>query len=349
MKKKLIIALAVLLLLISGCSTSNNNEESQEQPSSSPDKQETPVDNEETETDKAQQEEKITAPKETLQKKDEGKNVTSLQNALREIGYKLSEDGVYEEATTWAITDLQLQFEKLQATGVYNKATQNVLSSLLEDAETDFQPGKALPKQAETTMTSHGTPVLSNPYDQLAIVNKEFALPADYVPEDLVTPNVRFPFTEDLPKKQMRQVAADHLEELFATADEAGLDLYAQSGFRSYDRQDAIFASNAAEHGEEAANNFSARPGESEHQTGLAMDITSPEVNFQLNTDFGETDEGKWVEEHAAEYGFIIRYPKGKETITQYQYEPWHLRYVGEETAKEIMKEGITLEEYFAE
>src|SRR5699024_9549662 len=169
------------------------------------------------------------------------------------------------------------------------------------------------------------------------------------MPEDLIVPDVRFPFTEDLPKKQMRKVAADALEDMFDAGDQDGVDLFAQSGYRSFDRQEAIFASYSAEHGEEAANNFSARPGESEHQTGLTMDVTSPDVDFRLITAFGETDEGKWLKQHAAEYGFIIRYPEGKENITKYQYEPWHLRYVGEKAATDIMDQKITLEEYLGE
>src|SRR5690625_3128012 len=129
-------------------------------------------------------------------------------------------------------------------------------------------------------------------------------------------------------------------------SDEEGLTIFAQSGYRSYDRQDTIFTSNVDEHGEKEANNFSARPGESEHQSGLTMDITTPDLNYDLTVEFGETDEGKWVQQHASEFGFIIRYPEGKEEITEYQYEPWHLRYVGKKAAKEIMDKGITLEEY---
>lgn len=79
------------------------------------------------------------------------------------------------------------------------------------------------------------------------------------------------------------------------------------------------------------------------------MDVTSPQVNFDLVTEFGDTKEGKWLKDHAAEHGFIIRYPKGKEDITGYQYEPWHIRYVGVKTATEIMERDITLEEYLEE
>src|SRR5699024_8282030 len=101
--------------------------------------------------------------------------------------------------------------------------------------------------------------------------------------------------------------------------------IYAQSGFRSYDRQESIFASNVEKNGEEHANTYSARPGESEHQTGLVMDVTSQSAGFDLNTDFGETEEGKWIKDHAHEYGFIISYPKNKKNITKYQYDPGHL------------------------
>lgn len=192
----------------------------------------------------------------------------------------------------------------------------------------------------------NGSKIADDPNDILVLVNKQHALPDGYEPPDLVFPDVRFPFTEDLPKKQMRKVAAKAMEKMFAAGDKDEIDLFAQSGYRSYERQDAIFAANVEKNGEEAANNYSARPGESEHQTGLTMDVTSAEVDYDLVIEFGDTKEGKWLKEHAADYGFIIRYPEEKEDITEYQYEPWHIRYVGEEAAKEIMSKGITLEEY---
>jgi D-alanyl-D-alanine carboxypeptidase len=289
------------------------------------------------------------APKVHLQKLDEGDDVEALQLVLNEIGYDLETNGVYKDSTTWAITDLQLQFDELKVTGIYEEETSQIVNELFQRGEKEFQPGEGLPPQAEEATTSNGSIVLANPYDQLALVNKDFALPDDYSPEDLTIPDIRFPFEEDLPKKQMREIAAEALEIMFQAAEDAGLQLYAQSGYRSYERQDAIFASNASQHGEEEANTFSARPGESEHQTGLTMDVTSPDVDFGLSIEFADTDEGKWVKEHAAEFGFIIRYPEGKEEITQYQYEPWHLRYVGKKAAKEIMEQDITLEEYLGQ
>lgn len=189
--------------------------------------------------------------------------------------------------------------------------------------------------------------VLLNPSDIETLVNREFRLPADYEPEDLVVPDVPFPFDEDDPKKQLRKPAAEALEELFREAREEGLELFAISGYRSYSRQETIFSANAARDGEEAANQYSARPGESEHQTGLAMDVSSPSNDYALTVDFGETAEGKWLANHAHRYGFIIRYPADKTDITGYQYEPWHLRYVGEELAMLLYETRMTLEEYY--
>jgi len=204
-----------------------------------------------------------------------------------------------------------------------------------------------LPWLEETvTASGDGKAVVQNLDDLLIVANKERNLPGDYEPKDLVTPNVPFPFKEDLPKKKLRKEAALSLEVLFKAAQEDGLELLAQSGYRSYDTQVSIFAFNAEQKGEEVANKTSSRPGQSEHQTGLSMDVTSQEVNFELVEAFGETKEGKWLAENAHKYGFIIRYLKGKEEITGYQYEPWHLRYVGVDHAKKIHEQGITLEEY---
>ncbi|WLD95258.1 D-alanyl-D-alanine carboxypeptidase family protein [Alkalihalobacillus sp. AL-G] len=204
-----------------------------------------------------------------------------------------------------------------------------------------------LPSLKKTVkVNADGKKVVTNVNDTLVLVNKTRNLPSDYIPESLVVPNVQFPFTEDLPKKKMQQVAAKALEKMFTKAEQDNIPLFAQSGYRSYDRQEAIFASNVQQHGEEEANKFSAHPGQSEHQTGLAMDVTSPAVEFFLVERFAETKAGKWVQQNAHEFGFIIRYPKGKEGITGYSYEPWHLRYVGKEHATKIHEQNMTLEEY---
>ncbi|SDJ42477.1 M15 family metallopeptidase [Salimicrobium halophilum] len=179
------------------------------------------------------------------------------------------------------------------------------------------------------------------------IVNKQRKLPDGYEPPDLTEPDVPFSFEEFHPKKQMREEAARALEALFEAAEEDGLDLVAASGYRSYERQKTIYENSVAENGEEYANRYSAKPGTSEHQTGLAMDVTSAEMAFRLEQSFIETDEGSWLEENAHRFGFVIRYPEGKTDITGYAYEPWHLRYIGEKLAAEVHEQEETLEEFF--
>ena len=181
-----------------------------------------------------------------------------------------------------------------------------------------------------------------------ALVNKQYSLDEGYEPEDLVT--VEVPTVLENPEiNQLREEASEALSEMFHAAEEEDIELHARSGYRSYQTQVELFESYVSNHGEEAANRYSARPGESEHQTGLAMDITSESVNFQLTEEFGETEEGIWTSENAHEFGFVIRYPEGKEEITGYQYEPWHLRYLGEELATEVFESGLTYEEFLIE
>ncbi|QUH21512.1 M15 family metallopeptidase [Alkaliphilus sp. B6464] len=183
--------------------------------------------------------------------------------------------------------------------------------------------------------------------DILIVVNKKRYLDSNYKPNDLVVPNVKFSFDGEHEKKYMRQEAASALEELFNQAKEEGIYLYAVSGYRSYSTQERLFKNRADRVGEEEANKLSARPGESEHQTGLAMDVTSQSAKFDLIEGFGDTEEGKWLKGNAHKFGFIIRYLKDKTDITGYSYEPWHIRYVGKDGAEKIHNEGITLEEYF--
>jgi D-alanyl-D-alanine carboxypeptidase len=193
-----------------------------------------------------------------------------------------------------------------------------------------------------------GEKIIQNPENKLTLVNKVFALPEDYIPGDLVRPNVEFSFgNQDIEKSYMRQEAASALEDMFADAKSQDIHLFAVSGYRSYQRQDDNFHNKVNTMGEEAAAKLVAYPGNSEHQTGLAMDISSQSANFKLTEQFGETPEGKWLMQNAHRFGYILRYPKGLETITGYNYEPWHYRYVGLKAAAEIYKNQLTLEEYF--
>ncbi|MFZ0446400.1 MAG: D-alanyl-D-alanine carboxypeptidase family protein [Bacillus sp. (in: firmicutes)] len=193
-----------------------------------------------------------------------------------------------------------------------------------------------------------GEKIIQNPENKLTLVNKVFALPEDYIPGDLVRPDVEFSFgNQDIEKSYMRQEAASALEKMFADAKSQDIHLFAVSGYRSYQRQDDNFHNKVNKIGAEAAAKIVAYPGNSEHQTGLAIDISSQSANFKLTEQFGGTPEGKWLMENAHRFGYILRYPKGLETITGYNYEPWHYRYVGLKAAAEIYKNQLTLEEYF--
>lgn len=198
-------------------------------------------------------------------------------------------------------------------------------------------------------VNSSGIAVVTNPQALDVVVNKQRSLPTDFVPPQMVEPNVPFSFSGQSEKKLLQKVAADALEELFAAAKKDNITLYAVSGYRSYGTQKAIFNNNVIRQGEEEASRFSARPGHSEHQTGLTMDVTGTDSKCLLEQCFEHTSEGQWIDKHAAEYGFILRYPKDKEDITGYAFEPWHLRYVGKQLAEEINQLETTMEQYFSE
>jgi len=188
--------------------------------------------------------------------------------------------------------------------------------------------------------------IITNQDSIEVVVNKKRNLSDDYVPGDLISIIVPT-CLESKEVNQLREVASDALVDMFDKAkEEINIQLYARSGYRSYDTQVSLYNGYVKNHGQEAADKFSAKPGQSEHQTGLSMDITSDSVNLQLSEDFGDTKEGKWVAENAYRFGFIVRYPKEKEDITGYIYEPWHVRYVGTDLAKEVYESGLTLEEY---
>lgn len=166
--------------------------------------------------------------------------------------------------------------------------------------------------------------------DGVLIANKSYALPRSYNPGGLTNETY------------------NAFNSLVQAAANDGYNLWNASGFRSYETQEQIYNNYVYTHGQATADTFSARPGHSEHQTGMAIDVNNPSDSFN------GTPEAIWLREHCVDYGFIIRYPEGKQHITGYKYESWHIRYVGVEMAKKIRDEGIargdaniTLEEYF--
>ncbi len=202
-----------------------------------------------------------------------------------------------------------------------------------EKPEPDTQPQK--PGEADgytfvrytdkgfALVKKNGVTYVATPHGYTLIANKTYALPSDYAPGDL-TPECKAAFNE-----------------LTNAAAKEGLSMYVVSGYRSYWLQSDLYSRYCAQDGKAAADTYSARPGHSEHQSGLAMDVNS------LYGSFAYTAEGKWLAANAWKYGFIIRYPADKQSVTGYIYEPWHIRYLGKPLAAEVYASGLCLEEYF--
>lgn len=332
--KKTFLFITCLLLLLTGCSFKETVGKLTNKETSS--SQDGTTENNEANT--------LEAPNKLLQLNNKSESVIQLKKALQHIGYDVTEGDQFDEETKQQIKDFQSQIDDLPTTGKYDRETFKWLELVLTGSPV-IEPGNGFSSKNITTSTNKSITV-GNPNSILVLVNKHHALPNGYEPKDLIIPDVPFPFTEESPKKQMRKEAAHALEDLFELAKKDKLKLYGQSGYRSYDRQVAVFSQNAKSMGEKKANQISARPGESEHQTGLTIDVSAKSVDYRIDEDFGESKEGQWLKDHAHEAGFIIRYPKGKEDITGYSYEPWHIRYVGKDVATVIHNKSITLEQY---
>lgn len=176
---------------------------------------------------------------------------------------------------------------------------------------------------------------------ELILVNKYYYLEKDYIPKNLEVIDLNYS-TKVI---KLVSVAKKAFEEMATNAKRENLNIIAISGYRSYKYQETIYNNYVEIDGKEKADRYSARPGHSEHQTGLAIDIYNKEKDYN---DFENTKEFIWMNKNAYKYGFILRFPKGKEKQTKYQYEPWHYRYVGKTNAKYIHDKNITLEEFYA-
>lgn len=188
--------------------------------------------------------------------------------------------------------------------------------------------------------------------DYTILINKENLLDCDYIPSDLIqtdnNENNFHRYKDPNQKPMISAIVYPFFLQMQEAAKQEGNYIIIDSGYRSFKYQQVIWDKYVSEHGLENAQKFVALPGSSEHQSGLAFDVAFIRDN-KYDDDVKEEDkEIQWLFAHAHEYGFILRYPKGKETITGYNYEPWHFRFVGKELATKIYTEGITLEEYFA-
>lgn len=180
--------------------------------------------------------------------------------------------------------------------------------------------------------------LIQKPYKYDVLVNKKNKLPDNYVPADLNLISKEY----SVSKQHLRNIAQINFEKMAKDIEKEGLKIIAVSTYRDSEYQDKLFNNYVQEKGLEYASMCSAKKGFSEHQTGLAVDISSSNLDYD---NFDKTEEFKWVKNHAHNYGFILRYPKDKVNITGYKYEPWHYRYVGD-IAPYIYLNNLTLEEY---
>lgn len=216
-------------------------------------------------------------------------------------------------------------------------------SSPSEEQSSSETPAPEPEPEPEPPVFDKAAHSIDDPSSIWIVANKLRQLqPASYVPGDLTAPQV-----DSTNGQPLREEAARATETLVAAAAADGVYLQMISGYRSYDTQVSVYGGYVANYGQAAADTTSARPGHSEHQTGLSVDFDGAD-GCMLDACFGETAAGQWLTSHAAEYGFTERYPSGLEHITGYMYEPWHYRYVGSDLALELRAQGIlTLEEFF--
>lgn len=206
---------------------------------------------------------------------------------------------------------------------------------------------QAQPSEADALFERYPNPGFTLAADPLAdpllmLANRENRLPKSFKP-DVETPSVLKKRGADI---DLQPEAAAALERMFEAAKAEGLSLSAISGYRSYRTQSTIYARSVERNGQEKADRMSAPPGASEHQLGLAMDLSCPALYHDLTSKFSRKPEGRWVESHCAEYGFILRYREAYIPVTGYQSEPWHIRYVGPSHAALIAQLDVPLETY---
>lgn len=181
---------------------------------------------------------------------------------------------------------------------------------------------------------------IKNPDSLMVLVNKLNRLQSNYVPHDLEQISLNYATNN----KILRKEAKENFEKLSSDAKKIGYSIIAVSAYRDYDYQENLFNNYVKEKGENYALKCSAKAGHSEHQTGLSVDVMGSNNDYDQ---FEKSKEFDWMKNNSYKYGFILRYPKGKEYITGFKYEPWHYRYVGKDIASIIYTEGITLEEYY--
>lgn len=248
-----------------------------------------------------------------------------------------------ETVTKKKMTAVKKETDKKEEKKEETEETEQKEETSESEEQTEQQITDNNEQSNEEATATQNNDVVDNYTDILSVANKKHALPYDYVPGDLRTVNV-----DRSANWQMRDEAATALENMFTAAGNDGITLVACSGYRSAVYQDQLYSGYVQSYGTATADSISSRPGYSDHQTGLAMDIGDHDQATVFTTDMKNTPEGQWLYTHAHEYGFVLRYPEGKEYITGYSFEPWHYRYVGIAVAEAMyaISPDETLEEY---
>lgn len=223
---------------------------------------------------------------------------------------------------------------------ISKKSNNSVLSSGGTKRSIEYNEKESTYKEIESLEN-----ILNDQY--FILINRENKLSEDYVPNNLKKSEGEFlEYVED---NELESNTADAVKRMFDSAKKDGISLVGVSGYRSYSVQKLLYDTRVENKGEEKTRAYTAEAGESEHQSGLAIDILCSEYE-DLDEEFENTEAFKWLMDNCYKYGFILRYLKGKEDITGYNYEPWHFRYIGNvEVAKDIMNRGLTFEEYINE
>ncbi|MGL4337922.1 MAG: M15 family metallopeptidase [Turicibacter sp.] len=284
----------------------------------------------------------------------------SLVTLMTEKGYESGEiERLYQnfsvpELQTISETDLHpIQTLELITASEFNMADIHAYSEVLamkEDASVNYVIQTVTHSNVKGNFYNDivETP---NTDSLLVLVNPNYTLSKGYKPDDLVLLDVPlYHFDKETESNYLRREAAEATKKLFSTAlDEKGYKLLVRCGYRSYETQQRYYDRFRWTRGTAYADSMSTRPGHSEHQTGLSIDITSGTVNSTFTELFGETPEGIWIEHNAHRFGFIIRYPNNRQSEIGNNYEPWHLRYVGIDVATEIYLNNWVLEDYILE
>ena len=279
--------------------------------------------------------------------------LTNYLIKINSIDYKLKEKGYNDEEITSIkanldenkINDiLKLEYDEnlpkliSQKYFIYDKL--NLYLDYSKENKLDAK--KVISLVNANTYKDHYTDIVKTDtsLNELLIVNKYYQLSSDYEREDLIEVPTMYAYSGI----KLSSVAYEAFKELFNAAKSEGYTIVINSGYRSYDSQEAVYNRNKNNYGTTYADNFVARPGHSEHQTGLAVDVADYENSSE---DFEKTEAYQWMLDNAHKYGFILRYPKDKEDITGYSFESWHFRYVGVDIATKIHSLDITYDEYY--